>query len=154
MGSVASQIRSPTQTTRRQQLGYFENPQEVYKYIGGIFRVAESHPEVAPKLKAAKVGLRLHLLDPDAQLTVKFHDPIEVIDGPTDATVDVHMYAHADIADRFFRGDYNLAVGVAKGEVKAIGPVKKILKLVPIAKPLFPIYRELTADKGRGGAPV
>jgi hypothetical protein len=133
-------------------MGYFQNTQEVYKYIGGIFRVAESHPVAGPKLKAANVGLRLHLVDPDAQLTVKFQDPMTVIEGPTDATVDVHMYAYADIADRFFRGDYNLARGVAKGEVKATGPVKKILKLVPVAKPLFPIYRDLTADKGRSGA--
>jgi hypothetical protein len=133
-------------------MGYFQNTQEVYKYIGGIFRVAEAHPVTGPKLKAANVGLRLHLVDPDAQLTVKFQDPMQVIEGPTDAWVDVHMYAYADIADRFFRGDYNLALGVAKGEVKATGPVKKILKLVPIAKPLFPIYREIRADKDTSGA--
>ncbi|MCU1449737.1 MAG: hypothetical protein JWP02_1907, partial [Acidimicrobiales bacterium] len=45
------------------------------------------------------------------------------------------------------RGKYNLAVGLAKGEVKAKGPVSKILKLVPLTKPLFPLYRELVAEK-------
>jgi hypothetical protein len=46
-----------------------------------------------------------------------------------------------------WRGDYNLAVGLAKGEVKAKGPVNKILKLVPLTKPLFPMYREAIAEK-------
>jgi hypothetical protein len=133
-------------------MGYFENAQEVYKYIGGIFRIAATHPEAAPKLKAANVALKLHFIDPDAQVTVMFRDPVEVIVGPTDAQVDVHMYMYADIGDRFFRGNYNLAVGLAKGEVKARGPVNKIVKLVPVAKPLFPIYKDLTADKGRAGA--
>jgi hypothetical protein len=38
-------------------------------------------------------------------------------------------------------------VGMAKGEVKAKGPVNKILKLVPLTKPLFAMYRELIAEK-------
>jgi hypothetical protein len=53
----------------------------------------------------------------------------------------------ADIADKFWRGEYNLAVGLAKGAVKSKGPVNTILKLVPLTKPLFPIYKDLTAEK-------
>jgi hypothetical protein len=58
----------------------------------------------------------------------------------------------SDIADKYWRGEYNLAVGLAKGKVKAKGPVNKILKLVPLTKPLFPMYRELTAAKDRTAA--
>ena len=32
-------------------------------------------------------------------------------------------------------------------EVKAKGPVSKILKLIPAAKPVFPIYRDLVSAK-------
>jgi hypothetical protein len=53
----------------------------------------------------------------------------------------------ADIADQYWRGRYNLAVGLAKGQVKAKGPVNKILKLVPLTKPLFPVYNELVSEK-------
>jgi putative sterol carrier protein len=65
----------------------------------------------------------------------------------TDTDADVTLNMKADTADRFWRGKYNLAVGLAKGEVKAKGPVNKILKLVPLTKPLFPMYRELVAEK-------
>ena len=40
----------------------------------------------------------------------------------------------------------------AKGQVKAKGPVNKILKIVPLTKPLFPIYKDLTADKDAAAA--
>jgi len=62
-------------------------------------------------------------------------------------TPDITLIMRGDIADKFWRGDYNLAVGLAKGQVKAKGPVNKILKLVPLTKPLFPNYRELVKDK-------
>ena len=55
-------------------------------------------------------------------------------------------------ADQFWRGEYNLALGLAKGQVKAKGPVNKILKLVPLTKPLFPMYREKVSKKDAAGA--
>ena len=68
----------------------------------------------------------------------------------TDSKADVKLYMPADIGDKFWRGEYNLGVGLAKGQVKAKGPVNKILKLVPLTKPLFPIYREIVAEKDAG----
>ena len=40
-----------------------------------------------------------------------------------------------------------MAVGMAKGEVKSKGPVSKVLKLVPLTKPLFPVYLDLVKQK-------
>jgi putative sterol carrier protein len=128
-------------------MAYFESDQEVYKYVGGVFRAAAEHPDAGPKLKAAGVTLQLTYTDPDSQLTVTFADPMEIIEGDTDRTPDVQLFMAADTADKFWRGEYNLAVGLAKGAVKAKGPVNTILKLVPLTKPLFPIYKVLTAEK-------
>ena len=72
---------------------------------------------------------------------------LEVSTGPTDEKPDITLMMKSDTGDQFWRGEYNLAVGLAKGEVKAKGPVNKILKLVPLTKPLFPIYRDLVAEK-------
>jgi hypothetical protein len=135
-------------------MAYFADDSEVYRYIGGIFREAAEHPEVGRKLRAAGITLQLHLTDPDAQLTVRFADPIEVDDGDTQLSPDVHLSMPADIADRYWRGDYNLAVGLAKGHVKSKGPVNKILKLVPLTKPLFPIYDRLIAQKDATASPA
>jgi hypothetical protein len=130
-------------------MGYFADANEVDKYIGGVFRLAGDHPEVGPKLKAADIVMRVLYTDPDTEMNVVMRDPIQVTAGPIEEAADVTLAMPADIADKFWRGDYNLAVGLAKGQVKAKGPVNKILKLVPLTKPLFPMYRELVAEKDK-----
>ncbi|MFY9264816.1 MAG: SCP2 sterol-binding domain-containing protein [Solirubrobacterales bacterium] len=132
-------------------MAYFSNADDLYKYVGGVFRAGAEHETVGPKLAAAGVTLQLHYTDPDSQLTVRFTEPMEVIEGDTDESPDIHLYMRADDADKFWRGEYNLAVGLAKGQVRAKGPVNKILRLVPLTKPLFPIYRDLTAEKDAAG---
>jgi putative sterol carrier protein len=133
-------------------MGFFANAEEVDKYIGEMFRQAADHPEVGPKMKAAGITLLVDYSDPDCQLTVRFHDPMEVTMGPAEGDPDITLIMKADTADQYWRGKYNLAVGLAKGQVKAKGPVNKILKLVPLTKPLFPVYNELIAEKDQAGA--
>ena len=133
-------------------MAYFQDADEVYRYIGGVFRLADEHPEAGPKLRAANITMQLNYSDPAASLTVKFQDPMEVIDGGQDDSADVRLSMPADIAHKYWRGEYNLAVGLAKGAVKAKGPVNKILKLVPLTKPLFPIYKQLTDEKEKAGS--
>lgn len=128
-------------------MSYFNDAEEVDKYIGEMFRQAAHHPVVGPKMAAAEITMRVVYEDPECEITVKFHDPMEIIPGPTDQDPDITLMMQADTADKFWRGKYNLAVGLAKGEVKAKGPVNKILKLVPLTKPLFPMYNELVAEK-------
>jgi putative sterol carrier protein len=128
-------------------MGYFNTPEEVDKYIAEIFRKAADDGKVGPKMKAADITMRVNYTDPDCSMNVHFRDPMTVEFESTDTDADVTLNMKADTADRFWRGKYNLAVGLAKGEVKAKGPVNKILKLVPLTKPLFPMYRELVAEK-------
>jgi putative sterol carrier protein len=130
-------------------VAYFADGDEVDKYIGSMFRQAGEHPVVGPKMKAAEITMRIEYSDPACEVTVRFHDPMEVVSGPTDIVPDITLIMPADIADQYWRGKYNLAVGLAKGQVKAKGPVNKILKLVPLTKPLFPVYNELVAEKDK-----
>ena len=132
----------------------FSDAAEVYKYVGGVFRIAADHPEIGPKMRAAGITMQVNYTEPAASLTIRFQEPMEVVDGGQDDNADVRLSMPADIAHKYWRGEYSPAVGLAKGQVKAKGPVNKILKLVPITKPLFPIYRELTAEKEQAGAAV
>lgn len=129
---------------------YFNNAEEIYKYLGGVF-LAANDTEVGPKLMGADIDLQVYYTDPDASMTVRLRQPsIEVTDGGDNPDADVKLFMPADIGDKFWRGEYNLGVGLAKGQVKAKGPVNKILKLVPLTKPLFPLYRDLVAEKDTG----
>jgi hypothetical protein len=131
---------------------FFKDADEVDEYICGMFRDAGDHPDIGPKIRAANIVLHVILTDPDCELTVAFREDYQVLFGPTDLTPDLTLLMPGDIGDQFWRGDYNLAGGIIKSEVKTkvkvIGPTKTLLnKLVPLAEPLFPIYREKVAKK-------
>ncbi|HYF24405.1 MAG TPA: hypothetical protein VD931_01560 [Baekduia sp.] len=131
---------------------YFESSDEVHKYIGGAFRKARETAS-GPKMATADLDLQVYYSDPDTKMLIKMHgDNIEVCPDEENEDADVKLYMPADIADKYWRGEYNLAVGLAKGQVKAKGPVNKILKLVPLTKPLFPMYREAIAEKDGAAA--
>ncbi len=131
---------------------FFKNADEFDECICGIFRDAGDHPEVGPKVRAENLILQLILTDPDCELTVAFREDYQVIFGPTDLKPDLTLLMRGDIADQFWRGDYNLARGIINREViakiKAAGRVKKLInELVPLAEPLRPLYREKVAKK-------
>lgn len=128
-------------------MSYFTDADDVYRYLGGVFRVA-ADTEVGPKLASADIDLQVYYSDPDAKVLIRMHgENIEVEDGADNEDADVKLFMPADIGDKYWRGEYNLAVGLAKGQVRAKGPVNKILRLVPLTRPVFPMYREMVAEK-------
>jgi hypothetical protein len=128
-------------------MSFFADSAEVNKYLGGIFRIVQDSP-TGPKLAAADIDLQIYYTEPDAKILVKMHgENIELHEETENDDADVKLYMPADIGDRYWRGEYNLAVGLAKGHVKAKGPVNKILKLVPLTRPIFPMYKDMVADK-------
>ena len=59
------------------------------------------------------------------------------------------MTMEADTAHKFWLGKINVTVALARGQMKAKGPVAKILKLVPLVKPVFPRYKAQLEAEGR-----
>lgn len=126
----------------------FRDADELYKYIGGVFEQGIADPEIGPKFKESGVVLQINYTDPDAVLTVDMPNG-KVYRGETDVKPNVEMFMSADNGHKFWLGKLNLAVSMAKGQVRAKGPVPKILKLVPIAKKLFPVYTDMLKQDGR-----
>ena len=59
------------------------------------------------------------------------------------------MTMDADTAHRFWLGKVNVTIAIARGQIRTKGPVAKILKLVPLVKPVFPRYRAQLEAAGR-----
>jgi len=53
-------------------MAFFSNADEVYEYVGGVFRVAADHPEIGPKMAAANVTLQIYYSDPESKLLIRF----------------------------------------------------------------------------------
>ena len=130
---------------------YFKDADEVYQHIGKLFEDLTVDPELAPKFRKANVTVQYQYRDPESQITVRMREDVEpqVDCGQTDLDPDVVMTMEADTAHRFWLGKVNVTVALARGQMKAKGPVAKILKLVPLVKPVFPRYRQQLADAGR-----
>ena len=132
-------------------MAYFKNAQEVYDTIGRLFVDLASDDELAPKFMAANTILQHDYHGPDATITMRLQEgePRDVDFGETEMEPDVVMSMEADTAHRFWLGKVNVTVALARGQIKAHGPVAKILKLVPLTKPIFPRYRALLERDGR-----
>jgi hypothetical protein len=128
---------------------YFKDEQEVYDHLGKLFLDLLDDAELAPKFRTANTIVQYRYHNPDSQITVKLiSDEEGQVDlGPTRLEPEVVMTMDADIAHRFWLGKVNVTVALARGQMKAKGPVAKILRLVPLTKPVFPRYRaQLEAD--------
>jgi len=132
-------------------LAYFNDADEVYATIGKLFQDLADDEELAPKFRKANVIVKYEYSNPDSVITVRLQEdqPGDVDFGETDMEPDVTMTMEADTAHRFWLGKVNVTVAMARGQIKAKGPVAKILKLVPLTKPIFPRYRALLEQDGR-----
>jgi NAD(P)-dependent dehydrogenase (short-subunit alcohol dehydrogenase family)/putative sterol carrier protein len=136
---------------RGAQLAYFKDADEVYAYIGKLFQDLTVDEELAPKFRKANTVVQYQYRKPDSTITVKLVEGEEgqVDLGETTMEPEVVMSMEADTAHRFWLGQVNVTVALARGQMKAKGPVAKILKLVPLTKPVFPRYRQMLEDSGR-----
>ena len=128
---------------------YFKDADEVYATIGKLFQDLAEDDELSPKFQKANTIVQYQYRDPESRITVKL---IEGEDGQVDfgdtaMEPEVVMTMEADTAHRFWLGRVN--VTLARGQIKAKGPVAKILKLVPLVKPVFPRYRAQLEQQGR-----
>ena len=130
---------------------YFKDADEVYEFIGRLFQDLTDDPELGPKFRKADTVVQYQYRNPESQITVKMRDGQDgqVDLGQTDLEPEVVMTMEADTAHKFWLGKVNVTVALARGQIKAKGPVAKILKLVPLTKPVFPRYRQMREDAGR-----
>jgi putative sterol carrier protein len=129
----------------------FKDADEVYGTIGKLFVDLASDEEMAEQFRRANTIVQYRYSDPDAVITVRLQEgePGQVDFGETELEPEVTMTMAAEVAHRFWLGQVNVAQALARGEIKAQGPVAKILKLVPLTKPAFPRYKALLERQGR-----
>jgi hypothetical protein len=130
---------------------YFQDAEEFYRYVGRLLQDLNDDPEVGPRFRGANTVVQYRLSNPDAVVTAKLmsDDEGQVDCGETDLDPQVTLWMEADLAHRFWLGLVSPTKELARGKMKAKGPVAKILKLVPLARPGFDIYIERLRAEGR-----
>jgi SCP-2 sterol transfer family len=130
---------------------YFRDADELYSYLGGLLEELNEDPELGPRFRKANTVVQYRTTNPDAVITSKLMEgePGQVDCGDTALEPEVTLSMEADLAHRFWLGLVTPTVALARGEMTARGPVAKILKLVPLARPGFARYIERLEDEGR-----
>ena len=130
---------------------YFRDEADVYSCIGRLFQEIVGDEELATKFQRANTILQYQYREPECQITLKLVDGEDprVDLGETQLEPEVVMEMEADTAHRFWLGEVNVTVALARGQMRAKGPVAKILRLVPLTKPVFPRYRKMLEEAGR-----
>jgi putative sterol carrier protein len=132
-------------------VAYFKDDQEVYRYLGKLFEDLIDDKELLAQFQRANTIVQYQYRNPESVITVKMMEGEDgqVDLGETQLEPEVVMTMEADTAHRFWLGKVNVTVALARGQMKAKGPVAKILKLVPLVKPVFPRYRAQLEQAGR-----
>jgi hypothetical protein len=124
----------------------FTDEQQVYDRLGRAFQSLADDPETAVKLKRSNLVVQYQFRKPESTITVKLlrEEDLAVEFGPTTFRTEVVYAMDADTAHKFFLGDLNVTVALSRGDIRASGPIKKILEVVPTVMPLIPLYRAAT----------
>lgn len=130
---------------------------EQMQTVGKIFgeRVF-SHPDVKPKLQASKIRIQFQYYEErwqpagtEVHVTIDCgQEPIALHMGACDVKPEVIMRMHADTAHRFFMQKVNVMIAVAKGEIKVKGPLHRAMRMLPMIKPSYEVYKEVLKEMG------
>lgn len=133
---------------------YFQNADEVYESIGGLFQEVKDG-DIAKKIAASNLVIQFKYSDPDSVITIDCKsepaagDHLTVVTGETDLKPDITLSMKADLAHKFWFGKVNLMSALTTRKIVAKGPIPKILKLLPTISPLYKLYPDLLRKWGK-----
>ncbi len=122
----------------------FENKEKMQTVLGGLFEKMLSDAEFGPKFVKSEITIKFNISDPNAELWITPGDGTtgEVLWGNTDQKATVEMTLSGDTCHKFWLKEIAMPIALAKGLIKAKGPMPKILKLLPLLKPAYAAYPE------------
>jgi putative sterol carrier protein len=123
-------------------MAVFKNAESMLEILGGMFNMVLQNKEVAPKFKESGVVIKFNITDPDATLWVDTVS-MQILSGAQDLKANVEMDLSGDSCHQFWLKELKLPIALAKGKIKARGPMPTILKLLPLLKPAYEAYPDI-----------
>jgi putative sterol carrier protein len=129
----------------------FTDADDVYKTVGAFLEHITQSDDLGHKFAASQTTFHIHYSDPTADMLVdctKFPPQMKYGEGVGEGA-EIQLTMAADDGHKFWLGKLNLTIAMAKGQVKAKGPISKMMKLLPAMRPAFPRYAEFLKENGR-----
>lgn len=123
-------------------MAHYASDSDLYSDLGECLREILCDPANAVKVSEVGSVIRLETVRPKARITLNLAgdgDP-EVLFGDCDLRPAAVITMEADAAREFFRGELSLIGALSGGKMNAQGPVAPILRVVPLANLVAPVF--------------
>jgi hypothetical protein len=149
--SLSARTRARTAQRKDGSVAVFSSANEVESVFGRFFEHVSTDPQLRPKFVGAATAFRVNHSGPDAWISMDTRcDPpvVKVGQAARDEDVEVQMFMSSDDGHKFWLGELNIPMAMARRKVKVEGSVGKLLKLLPAMQPAFGMYREFLTEQG------
>ncbi len=128
-------------------MAVFESTEKMYEVLGELFNVLLSDEKVGPKFKEQNIAIRFVMTDPKGEIWL-LPDATVVCGVPEGVKETITMSLSGDTAHKFWLKKISMPVALARGLIKAKGPLPKVLKLLPLLNPAYKAYPEIAKKHG------
>lgn len=118
----------------------YKDTEKMYEVLGGLWMQLLDHPESGTKFKASELIIKYNVSAPEGILWVT---PEGVLTGVQNIKPDVEMTLSGDTAHKFWLRQVSLPVALAKKLITSKGSIAKVMKLLPLLKPVHDMYPEV-----------
>ncbi len=129
-------------------MAVFENTDKMYTVLGSLFNKLVKDPAVGPQFIAAEIVIKFTIDNPSGEIWLSPGNDGEVICGPSALAPTIEMSLSGDTCHRFWLQEVSMPIALAKGLIKAKGPLPKVLKLLPLLKPAYAAYPSIAKEYG------
>ena len=127
-------------------MAVFESTEKMYEILGTLFETLFKDEIVSKKFIDSKITIKFIINDPDGYIWLT--EDGKVICGEADLKPSIQMTLSGDSCHRFWLKELKMPIALAKGLIKAKGPMPKVLKLLPLLKPAYEAYPDIAKKFG------
>ena len=127
----------------------------MYEILGATLDRVLQDLKLGPKFAKTGIIVKFIYTDPDGEVTIDLQNPPiksgyhgNYYLGPCDVIEEVWSKQSADFSHSFWHGFENPMIAIVKGKIKQGGNIAKMLKLIPVLKPVFKLFPIVLADIG------
>ncbi|HOB86999.1 MAG TPA: hypothetical protein PKO38_04855 [Bacillota bacterium] len=124
----------------------FESTAKMYDVLGELFNELMKDQPLYQKFIDSDITIRFNISDPDGYIWLTRDG--KVICGEADYKPTIEMTLSGDTCHKFWLQEIKMPVALAKGLIKAKGPLPKVLNLLPLIKPAYVIYPDIAKKHG------
>jgi putative sterol carrier protein len=130
---------------------YFDDINVFYDLLAKVFDELMKDPAIERKALDSKLTVKFVYRNPDGEFWVDCKgDKVKVYPGGPDQELplDATMIMELDTAHKFWCGKLNLLGALSSGEIEAEGSMPRLLKMLPVIKPAYDVYKRLLEERG------